>query len=94
MIYAKRTWRLPTLTLDKAHSLAHARYLQALTSSSMNEVPDSNPWKCLLDLARHAEPIRAYPATAEQETVKELDRQSMQIIHDTWGHLSNSKMDT
>jgi len=56
MVYAKGTWRLPTLTLDKASIMANACHIETTTSKSCN-ISDSNPWKGQLDMATAAEEL-------------------------------------
>eukprot|EP00961_Rhodomonas_salina_P039557 531277-Rhodomonas_salina.1 len=64
MIYAKGTWRLPTLTRQKAADLHHDRYI-ATVNCMKEQVSDNNPYKELLDLAAEAEPKRESTAPAD-----------------------------
>eukprot|EP00961_Rhodomonas_salina_P189284 2553789-Rhodomonas_salina.1 len=55
-------------------------------------ISEKNPYKALLDLAYNSEPLRESALPADIAAVKEIDKRIMQLLHDWWGHPSNSKM--
>eukprot|EP00961_Rhodomonas_salina_P174581 2354896-Rhodomonas_salina.1 len=94
MIYMKGTWSLPTLTRRKAADLHHDQYIA--TVNCMKEQvsdSDSNPYKALLDLVAEAEQQCESTVPADMSKVEEVDTHIMQLIHNSWGHPSNSKME-
>eukprot|EP00961_Rhodomonas_salina_P141180 1900670-Rhodomonas_salina.1 len=92
MIYHRGIWRLPVLTLDAAADKHHRVFLSGVTAENSG-VPASNQHSVLLDLANEAEPARESTNPADMEKVSVLDQKIMQLIHERWGHPSNTKME-
>eukprot|EP00961_Rhodomonas_salina_P201444 2717646-Rhodomonas_salina.1 len=92
MIFHKEIWRLPTLTKEAAAAKHHCAFCNNLTAEN-SSVPATNPFWELLDLARKVEPKRASEQDEDVKAVEEVDQRMMQLIHDKWGHPSNSKME-
>eukprot|EP00961_Rhodomonas_salina_P294638 3934754-Rhodomonas_salina.1 len=92
MIFNNCIWRLPTLTRQKAADLHHHQYVSNLKGSG-TRVADTNPYRALLELAYETEPDRQSTDPVDIEKVSTIDKKIMQMIHDKWGHPSNTKME-
>eukprot|EP00961_Rhodomonas_salina_P024719 332870-Rhodomonas_salina.1 len=66
MIYHKGIWWLPVLTLEKACALHHKVYRSSI-NAEMSGIPESNPYRVLLDLATDIEPVRESKTPADME---------------------------
>eukprot|EP00961_Rhodomonas_salina_P288024 3891531-Rhodomonas_salina.1 len=94
MIFNKGIWRLPTLMSQKAADLHHHKYLSNLKGSkSRTCVADTNPYSALLELEYETEPDSQSTEPLDIEKVSAVDKKIMQMIHDKWGHPSNTKME-
>eukprot|EP00961_Rhodomonas_salina_P157709 2123093-Rhodomonas_salina.1 len=97
MTYTSGTWRLPTLTKQKAAKLHHRAYLSAIKSLQAT-ISDSLPtrtepcWNTCTtaSLCGHPYCLLTSPLLRRSPDVK-----IMQLLHhdDRWGHPSNSKME-
>eukprot|EP00961_Rhodomonas_salina_P239438 3234806-Rhodomonas_salina.1 len=94
MIYTKGIWRLPVLTHEKAAALHHdyGTYRAGITAEN-SSVPASNQYRVLLDLANEIEPVRESQQPEDMERVEKIMKQIMQLLHDSWAHPSNTKME-
>eukprot|EP00961_Rhodomonas_salina_P062348 836867-Rhodomonas_salina.1 len=92
MIFNKGIWRLPTLTRQKASDLHHHKYVSSLKGSS-TRVADTNPYCALLELAYETEPDSQSTDPVDIENVSAINKKIVQMIHDKWGHPSNTKME-
>eukprot|EP00961_Rhodomonas_salina_P213085 2877675-Rhodomonas_salina.3 len=80
------------LTRQKAAALHHQSHISSIKSSK-SPVLNTNPYSTLLELTYKVEPARESATPADIEHVEEVDKKLMQLIHDKWGHPSNSKME-
>eukprot|EP00961_Rhodomonas_salina_P081696 1098203-Rhodomonas_salina.1 len=68
----------------------HQHHISSIKGSK-SQVLNTNPYCTLLELAYEIEPERESTSPADIEHVKEIDKKLMQLIHDKWGHPSNSE---
>eukprot|EP00961_Rhodomonas_salina_P084560 1135948-Rhodomonas_salina.3 len=92
MKYTSGTWCLPTLTKQKAAKLHHSTYLSAIKLLQATTW-DSNQYRALLEHVYNSEPLRTPVLPADITAVKEINVKIMQLLHDCWGHPSNSNME-
>eukprot|EP00961_Rhodomonas_salina_P171585 2313481-Rhodomonas_salina.4 len=92
MTYDGGIWQLPTLIKQRAVTTHHFQYLSTVKSLK-DLISDDNPYKALLDVAFDVELMRESVFPSDLKTVEEVDTKVMQLLHDKWGHLSNSKME-
>ena len=92
LVFENGTWRLPTMTAQKAAAIKHCNHVHTLTAENSGISPD-NPYQILLNKARQVEPLRESQVPEDIAKVEELDQQTMQLIQDRWCHPSNSKME-
>eukprot|EP00961_Rhodomonas_salina_P063146 848464-Rhodomonas_salina.1 len=77
----------------KAEAVHHENYLSTVKSLKA-KISDANPYtEALLDMAEEVEPKRESVFPSNLKAVEEVDQKMMQVIHDKWGHPSNSKME-
>jgi hypothetical protein len=92
MTYAKGIWRLPVLTPASA-SARHQAALMSTTKVGASGILADTPYRVLLDTAKQAEHVRAPSDSGIMEGVMGIDEKLMQVVHDKWGHPSNTKME-
>eukprot|EP00961_Rhodomonas_salina_P264152 3569943-Rhodomonas_salina.1 len=92
MIYVKGIWGLPVLTREKAVALHHGTYIAGLTVEN-SCVSAQNPYQALLELANEIELLRESKQPADMELVEKVSKEIMQLLHDSWEHPSNTKME-
>eukprot|EP00961_Rhodomonas_salina_P233664 3157842-Rhodomonas_salina.1 len=92
MIYVKGIWRLPVLTREKAVALHHGTYIAGLTVEN-SCVSAQNQYWALLELANEIEQLRVSKQPADIEWVEKVSKEIMQLLHDSWAHPSNTKME-
>eukprot|EP00961_Rhodomonas_salina_P099900 1343561-Rhodomonas_salina.1 len=94
MIYHQGIWRLPVLTKETASALHHHTYVTSIRAEG-SWISAENPYRLgtLLELANEVEPVRASTNPVDMEKVTKITEKIMQLLHDKWGHPSNSKME-
>lgn len=90
--FVKGTWRLPTVTKEKARDIMHAHYLKSLPEEYMGVAPN-NPWEVLLDINMdEEETLRQSQVPVDVERARELDEKAVQTLHGRWCHPCESKI--
>eukprot|EP00961_Rhodomonas_salina_P029939 403417-Rhodomonas_salina.1 len=92
MVHSRGIWRLPTLTASKAAAMHNANFIEQLTPQN-SCVPESNPFRTLLQQAKYAKTLRDLDTPTDLEKLEIVDAKIMQLIHDWWSHPSNTKME-
>eukprot|EP00961_Rhodomonas_salina_P238471 3223218-Rhodomonas_salina.1 len=67
-------------------------YLSGL-SAEKSGISDTNQYRVLLDLANDIEPVRESTQPANMECVAKITQEIMQLLHDSWSHQLNTKME-
>eukprot|EP00961_Rhodomonas_salina_P012370 166633-Rhodomonas_salina.1 len=77
----------------KAFALHYGKNLEDLTAES-SWIQASNQYSALLELATEIEPVRESKVPEDMERVEKITKQIMQLLHELWGHPSNTKMES